>query len=86
MDMKEKLAAAIRAAAEQGIADGVFPEAELAAVELEIPPTVPIRQVEELLAGTGFFELGRTTGGPSMVFGETVVMLSEAEEAYTEPL
>ena len=38
MDMKEKLAAAIRAAAEQGIADGVFPEAELAAVELEVPP------------------------------------------------
>jgi arginyl-tRNA synthetase len=38
MDMKEKLAAAIRAAAERGIADGVFPEAELAAVELEVPP------------------------------------------------
>ncbi len=38
MDMKEKLAAVIRAAAEQGIADGVFPEAELPAVELEVPP------------------------------------------------
>ena len=38
MDMKEKIAAAIRAAAEQGIAAGVFPEAELAAVELEVPP------------------------------------------------
>ena len=38
MDMKEKLAAAIRAAAEKGIADGVFPEAELPTVELEVPP------------------------------------------------
>ena len=38
MDMKEKLAAVILAAAEQGIADGVFPEAELPAVELEVPP------------------------------------------------
>ncbi len=38
MDMKEKLAAAIRAAAERGVADGVFPEAELPAVELEVPP------------------------------------------------
>lgn len=38
MDMKEKLAAAIRAAAEKGIADGVFPEAELPMVELEVPP------------------------------------------------
>ena len=38
MDMKEKLAAVIRAAAERGIADGVFPEAELPAVELEVPP------------------------------------------------
>ena len=50
---------------------------------LEVPEMV---QVEELLAGTGFFELGRTTGGPSMVFGETVVMLADAETAYTEPL
>ena len=33
MDMKEKLAAVIRAAAERGIADGVFPEAEIPAVE-----------------------------------------------------
>ncbi len=38
MDMKEKLAAVIRAAAERGIADGVFPEAELPSVELEVPP------------------------------------------------
>ena len=38
MDMKEKLAAVILAAAEQGVADGVFPEAELPAVELEVPP------------------------------------------------
>ena len=38
MDMKEKLAAAIRAAAEKGIADGVFPEAEIPTVELEVPP------------------------------------------------
>lgn len=38
MDMKEKLAAVIRAAAERGIADGVFPEAELPAVEMEVPP------------------------------------------------
>ena len=38
MDMKEKLCAVIRAAAEQGIADGVFPEAEIPAVELEVPP------------------------------------------------
>ena len=38
MDMKEKLAAAVRAAAERGSAEGVFPEAELPAVELEVPP------------------------------------------------
>ncbi len=38
MDMKEKLCAVICAAAEQGIADGVFPEAEIPAVELEVPP------------------------------------------------
>nr|MBO6295236.1 arginine--tRNA ligase [Schwartzia sp. (in: firmicutes)] len=38
MDMKEKLAAVILAAAKRGIADGVFPEAELPAVELEVPP------------------------------------------------
>lgn len=38
MDMKEKLAAVIRAAAERGIADGVFPEAELPSVEMEVPP------------------------------------------------
>ena len=38
MDMKEKLCAVILAAAEQGIADGVFPEAEIPAVELEVPP------------------------------------------------
>ena len=49
MDMKEKLTAAIRAAAEQGIADGVFPEAELAAVELEVPPKKGRRLLNHIL-------------------------------------
>lgn len=38
MDIKETLAKAIEDAARSGIADGVFPEGELAAVELEVPP------------------------------------------------
>ena len=38
MDIKEQLSAAIRQAAEQAIADGVFPAGELAAILLEVPP------------------------------------------------
>ena len=42
--------------------------------------------VEELLAGTGYRELGVTTAGPSIVCGSAVIMLADAEEAYTSPL
>ena len=42
--------------------------------------------VEELLAGTGYRELGVTTTGPSIVCGSAVIMLADAEEAYTSPL
>ena len=38
MDIKEQLSAAIRQAAEQTIADGVFPAGELADILLEVPP------------------------------------------------
>jgi len=38
LDIKEQLSAAIRQAAEQAIADGVFPAGELAAILLEVPP------------------------------------------------
>lgn len=38
MEIKDILSAAIEAAAKQGIDDGVFPEAELPAVVLEVPP------------------------------------------------
>ena len=38
MDIKEQLSAAIRQAAEQAIADGVFPAGELADILLEVPP------------------------------------------------
>ena len=50
---------------------------------MEVPEMV---DVDELLAGTGFYELGSTTSGPSVVFEESVVTLAEAEEAYREPL
>ena len=42
--------------------------------------------VETLLAGTGYYELGVTTAGPSIVCGSAVIMLADAEEAYTTPL
>ena len=42
--------------------------------------------VETLLAGTGYRELGETTAGPSIVCGDTVVMIADAEEAFTAPL
>lgn len=42
--------------------------------------------VEKLLAGTGYYELGVTTAGPSIVCGSAVIMLADAEEAYTTPL
>ena len=42
--------------------------------------------VEKLLAGTGYYELGDTTAGPSIVCGSAVIMLADAEEAYTTPL
>ena len=42
--------------------------------------------VETLLAGTGYCELGVTTAGPSIVCGSAVIMLADAEEAYTTPL
>ena len=38
MNIKEMLCAAIRAAAEKGMADGAFPEAALAEILLEVPP------------------------------------------------
>ena len=38
MAIKETLAAAIQAAAQQAIADGVFPAGELPQVELSVPP------------------------------------------------
>ena len=42
--------------------------------------------VDSLLAGTGYYELGVTTTGPSIVCGSAVIMLDDAEEAYTTPL
>jgi len=42
--------------------------------------------VETMLAGTGYRELGETTAGPSIVCGDTVVMIADAEEAFTAPL
>ena len=42
--------------------------------------------VETLLAGTGYRELGETTAGPSIVCGDTVVMIADAEDAFTAPL
>ncbi|MCR5439141.1 MAG: phosphoribosylformylglycinamidine synthase [Selenomonas sp.] len=42
--------------------------------------------VETLLAGTGYRELGETTAGPSIVYGDTVVMIADAEDAFTAPL
>ncbi|SFT49454.1 phosphoribosylformylglycinamidine synthase [Selenomonas sp. GACV-9] len=42
--------------------------------------------VETLLAGTGYRELGVTTAGPSIVCGADVIMLADAEEAFTSPL
>lgn len=42
--------------------------------------------VETLLAGTGYRELGVTTAGPSIVCDATVVMLADAETAFTTPL
>lgn len=42
--------------------------------------------VEELLAGTGYRELGVTTNGPSVVCGSAVIMLADAEDAYRMPL
>lgn len=42
--------------------------------------------VETLLAGTGYRELGVTTAGPSIVCDAAVVMLDDAEEAFTAPL
>lgn len=42
--------------------------------------------VQSLLAGTGYYELGVTTSGPSIVCGSAVIMLADAENAYTAPL
>ena len=38
MEIKDILSAAIAAAAKQGIEDGVFPEAQLPDIVLEVPP------------------------------------------------
>ena len=40
----------------------------------------------EELAGTNFYELGQTTVVPSVVCGQVVVSLAEAEAAWREPL
>ena len=42
--------------------------------------------VEELLAGTDYRELGITTSGPSIVCGSAVIMLADVKEAYMMPL
>ena len=42
--------------------------------------------VEEVLAGTGYYELGCTTNVNSIVCGPTVVSLLDVEKAYTTPL
>ncbi len=46
----------------------------------------PNTDVSSLLAGTGYRELGETTDGPSIVCDSSVIMLSDAERAYTMPL
>ena len=46
----------------------------------------PNAKMEELLAGTGAYELGETSDVPSIVFEREAVTLAEAEAAYTAPL
>lgn len=53
------------------------------AIILEVPKTV---EVEEVLVGSGAFELGVTTGVPSVVCGSAAISLSEIEQAYTSTL
>ena len=50
---------------------------------LELPERV---DVKTLLAGTGCYELGVTTGTGSIVYGTAAITLTEAELAFTEPL
>ena len=42
--------------------------------------------VQNTLAGTGFFELGTTTLVSSIVCGQAVISLAEAERAWRSPL
>ena len=53
------------------------------AIILEVAPNA---KMNELLAGTGAYELGETSDVPSIVLDNDVVTLAEAEAAYTAPL
>lgn len=57
--------------------------ADYGALLLEVAPD---SDVEKALAGTGAFELGRTTDVTSIVIGDAIVTLKDAEKAYTTPL
>ena len=50
---------------------------------LEVAPNA---KMDELLAGTGAYELGETTDVPSIVVDNEAITIAEAETAYTAPL
>jgi len=43
-------------------------------------------KLDEVLKGTGCYELGETTAAPSIVCGMAVVTLQECKQSYTKPL
>ena len=56
---------------------------DFGSVIIEVPATA---NVDEALAGTGFYELGETTEIASIVCGKAAISLADAERAYTSPL
>ena len=62
--------------------DAMF-QADYGSILLEVAADTDVQQT---LAGTGFYELGATTLVPSIVCGQAVVSLAEAERAWRSPL
>lgn len=48
--------------------------------------TAATTEVDNVLHGTGYYELGKTTGTGSIVCGKAAISLAEAEKAYCQPL
>ena len=62
--------------------DDLF-KSDYGAVVIETAATT---EVESILAGSGYFLLGETTGTGSIVCGKAAISLAEAEKAYCQPL